>query len=91
MYGQPTSPLQCFSILFFFNASGFIIRRVSTAISGDDALVTATAFTRMGKGSSYGVGVKLGLIRAEYAVDHNSGMGAILKIVICYPFLKFYN
>lgn len=34
-------------------------------------------YRRMGKGSSYGVGVKLGLVRAEYAVDHNSGTGAV--------------
>jgi hypothetical protein len=31
----------------------------------------------MGQGSSYGAGLKLGLVRAEYAVDHNSGTGAI--------------
>ncbi|KAL3518153.1 hypothetical protein ACH5RR_020742 [Cinchona calisaya] len=34
-------------------------------------------YRRMGQGSSYGVGVKLGLVRAEYAVDHNSGTGAL--------------
>ncbi|CAM8949494.1 unnamed protein product [Rhodiola kirilowii] len=34
-------------------------------------------YRRMGKGSSYGAGVKLGLVRAEYAVDHNSGTGAV--------------
>ncbi|XP_022752712.1 LOW QUALITY PROTEIN: protein TOC75-3, chloroplastic-like [Durio zibethinus] len=34
-------------------------------------------YRRMGHGSSYGVGVKLGLVRAEYAVDHNTGTGAI--------------
>ncbi|XP_057548455.1 protein TOC75-3, chloroplastic-like [Amaranthus tricolor] len=34
-------------------------------------------YRRMGKGSSYGVGVKLGLVRAEYAVDHNSGIGSL--------------
>lgn len=34
-------------------------------------------YRRMGQGSSYGFGVKLGLVRAEYAVDHNSGTGAI--------------
>ncbi|KAK6136993.1 hypothetical protein DH2020_029268 [Rehmannia glutinosa] len=34
-------------------------------------------YRRMGHGSSYGVGVKLGLVRAEYAVDQNSGTGAI--------------
>ncbi|XAR60640.1 hypothetical protein NMG60_11034095 [Bertholletia excelsa] len=34
-------------------------------------------YRRMGHGSSYGLGVKLGLVRAEYAVDHNSGTGAI--------------
>uniref|UniRef100_A0A3Q7HX94 Uncharacterized protein n=1 Tax=Solanum lycopersicum TaxID=4081 RepID=A0A3Q7HX94_SOLLC len=34
-------------------------------------------YRRMGHGSSYGVGVKLGLVRAEYAVDHNSGTGAV--------------
>ncbi|PSS09416.1 Protein TOC75-3 like [Actinidia chinensis var. chinensis] len=34
-------------------------------------------YRRMGYGSSYGIGVKLGLVRAEYAVDHNSGTGAI--------------
>lgn len=35
-------------------------------------------YRRMGYGSSYGAGVKLGLVRAEYAVDVNSGTGAIL-------------
>ncbi|XP_028757137.1 LOW QUALITY PROTEIN: protein TOC75-3, chloroplastic-like [Neltuma alba] len=34
-------------------------------------------YRRMGHGSSYGVGLKLGLVRAEYAVDHNSGTGAL--------------
>ncbi|XP_057536080.1 protein TOC75-3, chloroplastic-like [Amaranthus tricolor] len=34
-------------------------------------------YRRMGKGSSYGAGVKLGLVRAEYAIDHNSGTGAL--------------
>ncbi|CAN1150525.1 Protein TOC75-3, chloroplastic [Linum perenne] len=34
-------------------------------------------YRRMGYGSSYGVGVKLGLVRAEYAVDHNSGTGSL--------------
>ncbi|KAL1222089.1 Protein TOC75-3 [Cardamine amara subsp. amara] len=34
-------------------------------------------YRRMGQGSSYGVGVKLGLVRAEYAVDHNNGTGAL--------------
>ncbi|KAA8543841.1 hypothetical protein F0562_021982 [Nyssa sinensis] len=34
-------------------------------------------YRRMGHGSSYGVGVKLGLVRAEYAVDHNSNTGAV--------------
>ncbi|XP_073303084.1 protein TOC75-3, chloroplastic-like [Primulina huaijiensis] len=34
-------------------------------------------YRRMGHGSSYGAGVKLGLVRAEYAVDVNSGTGAI--------------
>ncbi|OVA15600.1 Bacterial surface antigen (D15) [Macleaya cordata] len=34
-------------------------------------------YRRAGHGSSYGVGAKLGLVRAEYAVDHNSGTGAI--------------
>uniref|UniRef100_A0A0E0RCX2 PA domain-containing protein n=1 Tax=Oryza rufipogon TaxID=4529 RepID=A0A0E0RCX2_ORYRU len=33
-------------------------------------------FRRVGHGSSYGVGVKLGAVRAEYAVDHNAGTGA---------------
>ncbi|KAK3003073.1 hypothetical protein RJ639_014168 [Escallonia herrerae] len=34
-------------------------------------------YRRMGQGSSYGVGVKLGLVRAEYAIDHNSGTGSV--------------
>lgn len=34
-------------------------------------------YRRVGHGSSYGVGVKLGLVRAEYAIDHNSGTGAL--------------
>ncbi|KAK7272052.1 hypothetical protein RJT34_28422 [Clitoria ternatea] len=34
-------------------------------------------YRRMGHGSSYGLGVKLGLVRAEYAKDHNSGTGAL--------------
>ncbi len=33
-------------------------------------------YRRLGHVSSYGAGVKLGLVRAEYAVDHNSGTGA---------------
>ena len=33
-------------------------------------------FRRAGHGSSYGLGVKLGRVRAEYAVDHNAGTGA---------------
>ncbi|KAK8948681.1 hypothetical protein KSP39_PZI006302 [Platanthera zijinensis] len=34
-------------------------------------------FRRAGNGSSYGVGAKLGLVRMEYAVDHNSSTGAV--------------
>ncbi|XP_023920680.2 protein TOC75-3, chloroplastic [Quercus suber] len=34
-------------------------------------------YRRLGHGSSYGAGIKLGLVRAEYAVDHNSGTGAL--------------
>ncbi|CAI0393349.1 unnamed protein product [Linum tenue] len=34
-------------------------------------------YRRMGHGSSYGAGVKLGSVRAEYAVDHNTGTGAL--------------
>lgn len=34
-------------------------------------------YRRVGHGSSYGVGVKLGLVRAEYVVDHNSGSGSV--------------
>ncbi|CAN1231352.1 Protein TOC75-3, chloroplastic [Linum grandiflorum] len=34
-------------------------------------------YRRKGNGSSYGAGVKLGLVRAEYAVDHNTGTGAL--------------
>ncbi|KAL0887200.1 hypothetical protein Bca101_011183 [Brassica carinata] len=34
------------------------------------------AYGRMGHGSSYGLGVKLGKVRAEYAVDHNRRTGA---------------
>ncbi|XP_010514998.1 PREDICTED: protein TOC75-3, chloroplastic isoform X2 [Camelina sativa] len=34
-------------------------------------------YRRTGQGSSYGAGVKLGLVRAEYAVDHNNGTGAL--------------
>ncbi|XP_057751404.1 protein TOC75, chloroplastic-like [Arachis stenosperma] len=34
-------------------------------------------YRRMGHGSSYGVGLKLGFVRTEYAVDHNSGTGAV--------------
>ncbi|XP_074592013.1 protein TOC75-3, chloroplastic-like [Curcuma longa] len=34
-------------------------------------------FRRVGHGSSYGGGIKLGMVRAEYAVDHNSGTGAM--------------
>ncbi|KAL3530786.1 hypothetical protein ACH5RR_010108 [Cinchona calisaya] len=37
-------------------------------------------YRRMRHGSSYGVGVKLGLVRAEYAVDHNSGTGLVLPV-----------
>ncbi|KAH9622618.1 hypothetical protein KSS87_019249 [Heliosperma pusillum] len=34
-------------------------------------------YRRVGQGSSYGAGVKLGLVRAEYALDHNSGTGTV--------------
>ncbi|XP_023521044.1 protein TOC75-3, chloroplastic-like [Cucurbita pepo subsp. pepo] len=34
-------------------------------------------YRRMGHGSSYGAGVKVGLVRVEYAVDNNSGTGAL--------------
>ncbi|KAL0730412.1 hypothetical protein Bca4012_026505 [Brassica carinata] len=34
-------------------------------------------YMRMGQGSSCGVGVKLGLVRAEYAIDHNNGTGVL--------------
>ena len=34
-------------------------------------------FRRAGHGSSYGVGAKLGLVRVEYAVDHNAGTGTV--------------
>jgi len=34
-------------------------------------------FRRVGKGSSYGVGIKLGAVRAEWAVDCNQGKGAL--------------
>ncbi|MBA0790500.1 hypothetical protein Gohar_015145, partial [Gossypium harknessii] len=45
-------------------------------------------YRRMGHGSSYGVGVKLGLMRAEYAVDHNTGTGAVFfRFVYCWSFL----
>lgn len=35
-------------------------------------------FCRAGHGSSYGAGVKLGMLRTEYAVDQNTGVGSIL-------------
>lgn len=34
-------------------------------------------FRRVGHGSSYGAGIKLGMVRTEYAIDNNSGTGAI--------------
>ncbi len=34
-------------------------------------------FRRAGHGASYGVGVKLGTVRAEYARDCNAGTGTI--------------
>ncbi|KAK3039007.1 hypothetical protein RJ639_027492 [Escallonia herrerae] len=34
------------------------------------------AYLRKGQGSSYGVGIKVGLLRGEYAIDHNAGTGA---------------
>ncbi|KAJ7564008.1 hypothetical protein O6H91_03G133900 [Diphasiastrum complanatum] len=34
-------------------------------------------FRRMGHGASYGFGVKLGLVRAEYARDCNAGTGSV--------------
>ncbi|KAF6142238.1 hypothetical protein GIB67_012087 [Kingdonia uniflora] len=33
-------------------------------------------YRRLGHGSSHGVGVKLGLVCAEYAIDHDAGTGA---------------
>ncbi|WOL01990.1 hypothetical protein Cni_G10709 [Canna indica] len=48
-------------------------------------------FRRVGHGSSYGAGVKLGMVRAEYAIDHNSGTGAVFfrKNFNCLPLLIF--
>ncbi|KAL2501814.1 Protein TOC75-3 [Forsythia ovata] len=37
------------------------------------------AYMRNGHGSSYGVGVKLGQVRAEYAIDHNSRRGTVFR------------
>ncbi|GAB2211997.1 hypothetical protein Droror1_Dr00025338 [Drosera rotundifolia] len=34
-------------------------------------------YRRLGHESSYGVGIKLGLVRAEYVVDHNSRTGVV--------------
>ncbi|KAL9816804.1 Protein TOC75-4 [Arabidopsis thaliana] len=34
-------------------------------------------YRKMGHGSSYGLGVKLGMVRAEYTVRHNRGTGAL--------------
>ncbi|KAG8386071.1 hypothetical protein BUALT_Bualt03G0110800 [Buddleja alternifolia] len=34
------------------------------------------SYMRKGHGSSYGAGIKIGQVRAEYAVDHNAGKGA---------------
>lgn len=34
-------------------------------------------YRKMGHGSSYGLGVKLGKVRAEYTVRHNRGTGAL--------------
>lgn len=34
-------------------------------------------YGRRGHGSSYGLGVKLGQARLEYAVDHNCGTGSL--------------
>ncbi|CAN6863303.1 unnamed protein product [Brassica oleracea] len=45
-------------------------------------------YRRMGQGSSYGVGVKLGLVRAEYALDHNNGTGALIFIILLTPLFK---
>lgn len=33
---------------------------------------------RKGHGSSYGVGLKLGQLRAEHVVNHNSGTGGFM-------------
>ncbi|TKY67376.1 TOC75 protein [Spatholobus suberectus] len=38
-------------------------------------------YGRICHGSSYGVGVKLGLLKAEYAIDHYSGTGAIINLL----------
>ncbi|KAH7838842.1 hypothetical protein Vadar_031838 [Vaccinium darrowii] len=49
---------------------------------GSSADVTGNptaVYGRMGHGSSYGAGGKLGLVRAEYAVDHSNGTGAIFS------------
>ncbi|PPD67401.1 hypothetical protein GOBAR_DD35716 [Gossypium barbadense] len=50
-----------------------ILEEVRKDVKGNPTEV----YRRMGHGSSYGVGVKLGLVRAEYAVDHNTGTGAV--------------
>ncbi|XWS71662.1 hypothetical protein CRYUN_Cryun03dG0157600 [Craigia yunnanensis] len=38
-------------------------------------------YRRMGHGSSYDVGVKLGLLRTEYAVDHNTGTVTVKAVL----------
>ena len=34
------------------------------------------SFQRAGRGSSYGLGIKFGMIRAEFTMDHNVGTGS---------------
>ncbi|KAM5584578.1 protein TOC75-3, chloroplastic [Rosa sericea] len=58
------------------NAYAFVEHGNDLGSSKDVKGNPTEVYRRVGHGSSYGVGVKLGPVRVEYVVDHNSGTGS---------------
>jgi hypothetical protein len=59
------------------HAYGFVEHGTDLGSSKDVKGNPTEFFRRVGHGTSYGAGVKLGLVRGEYIVDHNAGTGTI--------------
>ena len=57
------------------HAYGFVEHGTDLGSSKDVRGDPTSYFHRAGCGSSYGVGLKLGITRAEYIVDANAGKG----------------